>query len=178
MKMLSFDAFNALHIEEPIISSFEGDAVIHMHRNSKGCNNWLAVPIEEEMGIPHIGQLASYCSTNNAKIFYAFSPRFKKESEIFSATPTIENLKNIEGKFSLRAYTIIPEPACFHIISDGDYYTILAGSEDFLRFVMGCKITEGINRFAKAIERYPSSRHEAAHLSKILRVCKDFNTES
>jgi hypothetical protein len=179
MKTLTFDTFTALQIEEPVKYTVDTlDAVDSMQRNSKQSMDWHALPVEGAIYGKQKSSLESYCRTKGIRKIYAFFSQLKDIREVFEAFPSAANIQRIEGKCCLRAYTIIPEPGHFQIISDGDYYTIFLGTPEFFLAILGLELDKGIEKFAASILQYSMDRHEKTHLTKILDVCKKFNLKA
>ena len=179
MKILPFKEFAALNIEEPVKFTVDAeDAVNTIQRNSKASANWSAFPVEYAIYGAKKNRLESYCRSKNIQKIYAFFSQFKHEREVFAATPSAADIQTIEGKCDLRAYTVIPDPGYFQIISDGDYYFIFLGDQEFFTAVLNLKLDQGIKEFTDCIAHYSAGRHEKPHLTKILDICNSFNSKS
>lgn len=178
MKTLSISDFNSCNVKEPVDICLEGDAVTKLIKKEKNHKDWLALPVDYEIYSDIAKKLQSYCYSKSIKRIFAFSPRFKNDSEIFEAEPTANDFLRIGGAFALRAYTLIPVPAIFQIISDGDYYTIFLGTEELFNSVFGFGLEEGVHRFLDGINKHSADKHEFTHLSKVLKACNEFNAIS
>ena len=171
---------NAINIEIPLDISFNGDdAVTLITRASANSGNWIALPIKEEIGSPetiYTRRLSEYCLLNKIHNVIGFSPRFPNKNGIMNVEPSAENFSKIESNFALRAYTIVPVPGIFQVLSDGDYYTIFIGTQEFLSFVLGCTLEEGMKNFKSYIKKYKVGSLEQIHLLKVIKACDLFNT--
>ena len=129
-------------------------------------------PIADMLDEEIIERIIGTCHETNCRIFYAFSTSNVDSVIGFEFPATVEGFETFQDETALSPYLVIPEHGSFAVLSEGNYYSLLAGFPPLVRRFLGGDPSRWIEEFKRFyIGAGLRSRSWEDFLKSILKRC-------
>jgi hypothetical protein len=118
-----------------------------------------------------IERIIGTCHETNCRIFYAFSTSNVDSVIGFEFPATVEGFETFQDETALSPYLVIPEHGSFAVLSEGSYYSLVAGPPPLVRRFLGGDPSRWIEEFKRYIWTGLRSRSCEDYLKRALKRC-------
>jgi len=95
-----------------------------------------------------IERISNWCQENTCQRLFAFSTSDVENIVGFEFGATITDFETFQDETALSSYLVLPECGPFAVLSEGSYYSLLAGEPSIVRSFLGGNPSRWLDEYA------------------------------